>query len=817
MTATAATGHVGRSQVSLMFGRDTRYLVAYAFQMITAIGLTPVVTRVLGPANYGEFAADLAILWMLVVTIDLGLDVGISKTYAGADGPSRAKRLMSFALLCIGLIVVTGLASISLWSGLLGFSDRRQAVLVVVWSGIASATLVAMAMLRCLDRFGAFATVSLLQSVGALGAGIVVAFSRTRSPNDVLTGAIFVQAIAFAVGLATTRPRLPRRKDFRWIADAVEFSLPLVPQQVGYLLMISVDRVIVHKYLGAEPTGRYQVAYNVGAMAILLMTFMNQAWLPRVFAISDVPQRLQVLADSRDGLYRLLIPVSLGLGLGGPIALQLWAPASFRPDGLKLVTLLVVVSAFGWCASQASMRMLLADGRSKATASAMLVAAALNLALNITLVPRFGIDASAGATLLSYLVLAAALGRLRSRTGALRPPPAALVAELGIATVAILASWYIPLSGDWRAVRLLLAGSCLTWGAIRLRETTGWDLLQRAQIGARREARRRAASPPDDCPPRLQLLYIAGEGRSGSTLLETHVSGLAGMLGVGEVVWIFELGLRPGAVCGCRQPVRDCPFWSQVGEIAFGGWDSEEAVRACRVVTAVTRNRHLLGAILGIGSVVRQAEVAVARIYHAIGQVSGEAVVVDSSKHPIWANLLSRCQDVDLHIVHLVRHPSAVAFSWQKHVPPAPDGQSPAMPEFSPFRTARRWILWNVLFGVMKSRARSNTTVRYEDYVADCDRALPALIDALGLADRDQMATIAGTTHGIGGNRSRFRPENAPIVRDDEWVYSLPARQHAVVSAMAMVVMARYGYRASRRHPYGRAVPIGPLSSGDLS
>lgn len=434
------------SHVTQMFGRDMRYMVAYALQLVSSVFLTPLLTRALGLAGFGIFSADLALVYVLVWIACAGLNVGIARVYAAANGPERSRELLATALVLSGILTAAAYSTGRFWCAALGFSKFGASQrLAVVWSGLYAATLVSLAVVRCRDRLLPFAATSLLQSVGALGAGIAVAQIHQRSATDVVAGATGMQAIALFVSLAAVRPRWRGLRDFGLIRAALGFSLPLVPQQLGYFVITGADRFIVQRDLGAGSTARYQVAYNVGGMAITLLTFLNEAWMPRVFAIKDLAARQRVLKDSRDGLYRLLIPVSLGLALGGPIALRVWAPPSFDTDKITMVMLIVVLSTLGWCASLASMRVLLAAGRSSAAAVATLTAAGVNVALNLLLVPTLGINGSALATLASYVALAIGMGLFSRRSLALPQPPPRLWVKLAVSSGAVLASWYIPL------------------------------------------------------------------------------------------------------------------------------------------------------------------------------------------------------------------------------------------------------------------------------------------------------------------------------------------------------------------------------------
>ena len=124
-----------------------------------------------------------------------------------------------------------------------------------------------------------------------------------------------------------------------------------------------------------------------------------------------------------------------------------------------------------------------------------------------------------------------------------------------------------------------------------------------------------------------RVLYIAGAPRSGSTLTERLLGELPGWCAVGELVYVWERGMMRGNQCGCGQPFRECPFWNEVGSVAFGGWHNVDVARVAALRTAVDRMRFIpwLRAPALRPSFRRTLDEYLsywARLYHGIGVVS---------------------------------------------------------------------------------------------------------------------------------------------------------------------------------------------------
>ena len=184
----------------------------------------------------------------------------------------------------------------------------------------------------------------------------------------------------------------------------------MVPQQLSGFILGLGDRVVIRHILGSAAVGRYSVAYNIGSLGFLILVFAMQVWLPRIYAMEDRGARSRLLASSRDMLNLLLIPVVIGLAAGAPVVLAIWVPRSFHPAQLTPIVAIVAICTFPFAQFLANLRALMSEGKTGRAAVATLVAAMVNIGLNIVMVPFLGITGSAIATVLSYALCARSPG-----------------------------------------------------------------------------------------------------------------------------------------------------------------------------------------------------------------------------------------------------------------------------------------------------------------------------------------------------------------------------------------------------------------------
>ncbi len=305
--------------------------------------------------------------------------------------------------------------------------------------------------------------------------------------------------------------------------------------------------------------------------------------------------------------------------------------------------------------------------------------------------------------------------------------------------------------------------------------------------------------------PPTRVAYVGGWGRSGSTLLDRILGRVPGFVSVGELRMIWRRGLVGNATCACGSAFRDCPFWTQVGDLAFGGWDSVDVDEVMRLRNSLDRGwttMALASPVLPGSWTNRLAryEDYLGPLYRSIAEVAGASVVVDSSKLPSHAFILKRMHDVDPRVIHLVRDARAVAYSWQKDVVKDPN-TGEKMIVYRPWSAAARYDLYNAMTSFLRTAGVPYLRVRYEDLVASPEATVRDIVRHVRPEEVPDLSFIEGDTvalgvdHIVGGNPMRFTHGAVQIRRDESWRTRFPSTDRAWVSALTAPWLARYGYR----------------------
>ncbi len=303
------------------------------------------------------------------------------------------------------------------------------------------------------------------------------------------------------------------------------------------------------------------------------------------------------------------------------------------------------------------------------------------------------------------------------------------------------------------------------------------------------ETPRHAAAPVD-------VIYIAGHGRSGSTLLNVLLGHVKGVF-AGSELWItWQQGLE-NVDCACGVDFSECELWQGVFQEISNGWEDGKARKIDSLrwppywIVAWLVRTHLLSRKLYRRQQNWASELA--QLYRGIQRTSGDAAIVDASKLTSNAvGLLSR-KDVSLHVVHLVRDSRGTVYSLTKRGPWA--GRTGSA------RAALSWTRANLGPLSLRPFAASYTLLRYEDLVEDPNGSITRILDKVpGL--RAEVEIPGGEFaverhHAISGNRG-VRSETTLEVRlDERWYRESPLKQKIVVTSLTWPLLLFFRYPLS--------------------
>ncbi|MFP8889339.1 oligosaccharide flippase family protein [Natrialbaceae archaeon A-CW2] len=398
-----------------------RFKVEFSAQVVSMIAggvLTVLLARLLSPDEYGLLYLALATLSVFALCSKLGLANAAAKyvTEYRETAPSQVPHIVRLSL------YYTVIAAILTAAGVLVFRDEIAALvgepslgplLLIGTLFLITTTLVGylrtllqgfeeirrssyLVMLSSLGKLG-FALGLVLLGYGAVGAlvGHVVAYTIV-----ICVGGIFLYSTVQTYDVATRVESGLRKR-------ILEYNVPIFFTRGSNVLDKQVDTILVGVFLTPVAVSYYVVSKQfVGFLQApaAALGFTVSPTLGKQKAANDVAEAARMYESTIVHILLLYLPASAGIALTARPAIEY----TFGSAYLGAVPVLQVLSWFILLQAIMQVTSTALDflGRARVRAIAKGATALANVALNVILIPEFGVVGAAVATVVTYTIYA---------------------------------------------------------------------------------------------------------------------------------------------------------------------------------------------------------------------------------------------------------------------------------------------------------------------------------------------------------------------------------------------------------------------------
>jgi O-antigen/teichoic acid export membrane protein len=215
------------------------------------------------------------------------------------------------------------------------------------------------------------------------------------------------------------------------------YGLPISASLILALALATTDRFLIAAYLDAGSVGAYHAAYSLANRTLdVIFLWLGAAGGPALVMALERGGRPSLEEAAREQASTLLLialPAAAGLALVARPLAQVLVGEGLREAAAQVTPWIAVGGFFAGITTYYFHQAFTLARRTKLLLLAMAVPAIVNVALNLILVPRFGVVGAAWATALSYAIGTFASWTLGKRAGAL-PIPWDAVGKCGLAT-----------------------------------------------------------------------------------------------------------------------------------------------------------------------------------------------------------------------------------------------------------------------------------------------------------------------------------------------------------------------------------------------
>ncbi len=399
-------------------GLFQRFLSIFSAKVITtiiAIVSTPIIVRLLGPSDYGDYAVFLSIFTLYMIPVSSGITEGVQKFIAEQrenehwqEAIIRFYFLLAVAIVALAVVVLLAVtaAGIPAWSFgsdfTLYFYLLAAFVLIDQFRALCYHTILGFGLEPISESF------NVLKKIATVGVGIFLV-----AVGYGVAGMIIAHIFASVIVTVIATVVILRRVSVHGLFGRLSHSFPArellsfnALNIVLVLLLMSlyhVDIIMIQAVAGSETTGYYKAALQLAeylwivpiALQLLLLHSSSTLWSEgRTAEITDMATRITRYTVLLAGI------MAIGVGVLADRFVPLYYGSEFTAATVPL--LLLLPGTVGFAVARPLQAISQGSGRLKTLIIATGGGAAMNLVLNALLIPIYGMYGAAVATSLSY-------------------------------------------------------------------------------------------------------------------------------------------------------------------------------------------------------------------------------------------------------------------------------------------------------------------------------------------------------------------------------------------------------------------------------
>jgi O-antigen/teichoic acid export membrane protein len=392
------------------------YTASSVASKLIAVFLLPLYTAYLTPADYGAAEVMFAAVVVASIVIRLGVIEALLRFYYLAGESPRAVVRTGFASLfwtaTAGALIALAFAG-PLSEALLDRSDPGLGRIAVL--GVWTLTLweYLMTLYRLDERARAYFTVTVANVLVTIPVTVWLVVGEDKGAEGLLLGSFATGAVFLAWRIWQERRRLSLIADLGLLRRMLRFGLPTMPAELTLYSLNFIDRILIVRLAGLAEAGLYALAIKFAQGMNVIARGFQLAFPPLAYSIAD--------DDEARRAYSLIVTwfaAVCAFGVAG-----LWLLSRWIVDLLAADDFFRAHEAIGLLATGISLYALYLvlvvilgrTGRTEFSFPATVAGTIANVALNLALIPPYGIVGAGVALAVSYLIVLVVMYALTQR------------------------------------------------------------------------------------------------------------------------------------------------------------------------------------------------------------------------------------------------------------------------------------------------------------------------------------------------------------------------------------------------------------------
>lgn len=381
------------------------FLICGFLQKGVSIITTPIFTRLLSTAEYGQYSVFNSWLGIVSVFVTLQLYSGAFTQGMVKFENKKMKYASSIQGLCLTLVVcwtIIYLLFHEFWNNLFELTIVQMlAMLVLIWS---TSVFNFWSVEQRVDlRYHTLVTITIVSTLAKPFVGIIFVILAEDKVTARILGLALVELVCYTWMFFSQMHRGKTYFDRSFWKHALLFNLPLLPHYLSMVVLNSSDRIMINNMVGSNEAGIYSLAYSISQIITVLNTALLQTIEPWMYK--------KIKANRMEDLSGVAYPAVIGVSAVNilliafaPEAIALFAPPAYY-DAIWVIPPVAMSVYFMFAYSFFAVFEFYYE-KTKYIAIATVSGAVLNIVLNYIFIKLFGYCAAGYTTLACFIIFA---------------------------------------------------------------------------------------------------------------------------------------------------------------------------------------------------------------------------------------------------------------------------------------------------------------------------------------------------------------------------------------------------------------------------
>ena len=380
------------------------FIGKFCTQFITLL-LLPLYTHFLSTEDYGYIDLIQTYLTFFIPLILLKIDAGIFRFLIDARKSEEEKNKIitnGIFIMFVELIISTILFAVAVKI----FSIKYSILIVMNLISLSVLTFL-LQIVRGIGKNKQYSFSSIIAAIVTIVLNLIFLVGFHKNGKYVLIASL-ISNIICTIYLLIVNKILKNVKikyiDKKIIKDLLKYSIPMIKNELSWWIVHVSDRTIISYALGVAANGIYSVSCKFSNILSSIFNIFNLSWQESAALHINDTDKDEFFSNVINKVFNLFICFCIGILACLPFVFELLIKDSYR-EAYKYVPILLLANIFSVLIGLIG-SIYVAKKMTKEVAKTTMIAAIINLTIDIALIKVIGIYAAAISTLVSYMLLA---------------------------------------------------------------------------------------------------------------------------------------------------------------------------------------------------------------------------------------------------------------------------------------------------------------------------------------------------------------------------------------------------------------------------